>query len=194
MRPNLTLELGARYDWNMTPTERFDRFVVFDPATRSLVRVGSGIDDVYHQNNKNFQPRVGIAWDPFKDGKTSVRAAYAILTDQPVTNVVTPLTSNPPLADPLTFSGAINFSNADVVASAAGLAPNNVDAAFDNAYVQSWNFNIQREVGRDFGVSIGYFGSKGTHLRVSRTINQPITACARLQLSPGRAPSVRTRC
>ncbi len=32
VRPNLTLELGLRYDWNMTPTERFDRFVVFDPA------------------------------------------------------------------------------------------------------------------------------------------------------------------
>ena len=109
MRPNLTLELGLRYDWNMTPTERYDRFVVFDPETRSLLQVGSGIDKVYEENNKNFQPRVGIAWDPFNDGKTSVRAAYAILTDQPVTNVVTPLTSNPPLARPLTFTGLIHF-------------------------------------------------------------------------------------
>ena len=89
--PNLTFELGLRYDWNMTPTERYDRFVVFDPATASLVQVGSGIDRIYKQNNKNFQPRFGFAWDPFKDGKTSVRAAYAILTDQPVTNMVTPL-------------------------------------------------------------------------------------------------------
>ena len=32
VRPNLTLELGLRYDWNMTPTERYNRFVVFDPA------------------------------------------------------------------------------------------------------------------------------------------------------------------
>jgi outer membrane receptor protein involved in Fe transport len=82
VRPNVTLELGLRWDWNMTPTERFDRFVVFDPETRSLLRVGSGIDEVYHENNRNFQPRVGIAWDPFNDGKTSIRAAYAILTDQ----------------------------------------------------------------------------------------------------------------
>src|SRR5215207_2720268 len=50
-RPNLTLELGLRYDWNMTPTERFNRFVVFDPETASLVRIGSGIDEVYHENN-----------------------------------------------------------------------------------------------------------------------------------------------
>ncbi|HEX3249975.1 MAG TPA: carboxypeptidase regulatory-like domain-containing protein [Pyrinomonadaceae bacterium] len=174
VRPNLTLELGLRWDWNMTPTERYDRFVVFDPATRSLVRVGSGRDKVHQENNQNFQPRLGIAWDPFNDGKTSVRAAYAVLTDQPVTNVVTPLTSNPPLADPRSFSGAITFQNARTVAAASGLAPNNVDADFHNAYVQSWNLNIQREVARDLGVTIGYFGTKGTHLRISRNINQPI--------------------
>jgi outer membrane receptor protein involved in Fe transport len=171
---NVTLELGLRYDWNMTPTERYDRFVVFDPLTRQLVRVGSGVDKVYKENNKNFQPRLGIAWDPFGDGKTSVRAAYSLLADQPVTNVVTPLTSNPPLATPLTFTGAVTFTNALLVAGTAGLAPNNVDSNFDNAYVQQWNLNIQRELGRDLGVTVGYFGTKGTHLRVSRNINQPI--------------------
>ena len=41
-RPNLTLELGLRYEWNMTPSERYDRFIVFDPKTASLVRVGTG--------------------------------------------------------------------------------------------------------------------------------------------------------
>ena len=178
VRSNLTFELGLRYDWNMTPTERFNRFIVFDPTTSSLARDGSGIDGVYHENNKNFQPRLGIAWDPFKDGKTSVRAAYAILTDQPVTNIVTGLASNPPLADPRTIStqlpNLITFENADSVARAAGLSPNTVDPEFDNAYIQSWNFNIQREVGRDLGVTIGYVGSKGTHLRISRNINQRV--------------------
>ena len=180
VRPNLTLELGLRYDWNMTPTERFNRFVVFDPATARLVRVGSGIDEVYEENNKNFQPRVGIAWDPFKDGKTSVRAAYAILTDQPVTNVVTPLASNPPLAEPRSVTtGLITFENADLRARAGGLAPNTVDHGFNNAYVQSWNLNIQREIARDLAVSVGYFGTKGTHLRISRNINQPVNGGAR---------------
>ena len=174
VRPNVTLELGLRYDWNMTPTERYNRFVVFDPASRSLLQVGSGIDNVYDENNKNFQPRVGIAWDPWNDGKTSVRAAYSILTDQPVTNVVTPLTSNPPLARPLSITGAIPLATAEDIAGLAGLAPNNVDANFDNSYVQSWNLNIQRELGHDFAVTVGYFGSKGTHLRISRNINQPI--------------------
>jgi hypothetical protein len=181
LRPNLTLELGLRYDLNMTPNERFNRFVVFDPATRTLVQVGSnGLDQVYKTNNKNFEPRVGFAWDPFKDGKTSVRAAYAILTDQPVTNVVTPLTSNPPLATPLAISsGSITFANAATVAGLSGLAPNSVDSNFDNAYVQDWNLNIEREITPSLVASAGYFATKGTHLRTSRNINQPVNGGAR---------------
>jgi hypothetical protein len=171
-RKNLTLELGLRYDWNMSPTERFNRFVNFDPATASLVQVGSGINQVYHTNNRNFEPRVGLAWDPFKDGKTSVRAAYAIMTDQPVTNVVTPLTGNPPLATPLNFNGVIGLANARTVATAAGLAPSAVAADFSNPYVQSWNLNVQREISHGLAASIGYYGSKGTHLRITRNINQ----------------------
>jgi outer membrane receptor protein involved in Fe transport len=176
LRPNLTLELGLRYDWNMTPSERYDRFVVFDPQTAQLQRVGNGIDQVYKSNNKNFQPRVGFAWDPFKDGKTSVRAAYAILTDQPITNLVTPVSTNPPLANPLALPGGktTTFETALIDTGFAGINPNSVDQDFDNAYVQSWNLNIQRELPMSIGLTIGYFGSKGTHLRITRNINQPI--------------------
>src|SRR5437899_1694896 len=48
----------------MTPTERYNKFIIFDPDTDSLVRVGAGLDKVYRENNKNFQPRFGFAWDP----------------------------------------------------------------------------------------------------------------------------------
>lgn len=190
VRPNLTFELGLRYDWNMTPTEKYDRFVVFDPATASLVQVGNapGFDLIYKQNNSNFQPRLGFAWDPFKDGKTSVRGAYAILTDQPVTNVVGPTTSNPPLATPLTFTGTIRFDNAINVAQGTGLAPNSVDHNFDNAYIQSWNLNIQRELTERMTVEIGYFGSKGTHLRMSRNINQFINGVRPFQRLSSTSP------
>jgi hypothetical protein len=171
---NLTLELGLRYDWNMTPEERYDRFIVFDPRSASLVRVGQGLDGIYHQNNKNFQPRLGFAWDPFKDGRTSVRGAYAILADQPMTSVVTGTSGNPPLATPLAVTGTISFENAIDLAQAAGLAPTTVDHGFDNAYLQSWNLNAQREVLPGLAVMAGYFGSKGTHLILRRNINQPI--------------------
>jgi outer membrane receptor protein involved in Fe transport len=177
LRPNLTLELGLRYDWNMSPTERFDRFVNFDPASRALVRVNHGIAPVYETNAKNLQPRVGFAWDPWGDGRTSVRGAYAVLVDQPVTNLVTGLTSNPPFARPLalpsgrtsTFATLIAPGNA---APGSSLSPNSADPGFDNAYVQSWNLNVQREVARGLGLTVGYVGSKGTHLRLTRNINQ----------------------
>jgi len=173
-RSNLMLELGLRYDWNITPTERYDRFVVFDPETVSLLRVGRDIDDLYEQNNKNFQPRVGFAWDPFKNGKTSIRAAYAIQVDQPLTNVASGRSANPPFAIPLTFTGAIALHDAINRALPAGLAPQTVDHEFKNAYLQSWNMNGQQELTSTLALMVGYFGSKGTHLTLRRNINQPI--------------------
>jgi hypothetical protein len=84
---NFSVELGLRYDRIIAPTEAEDRFVYFDPASSELRQVGvSGRDKIYDDKD-NFQPRVGVIWDPFGDGKTSIRAAYSILSDQPVTNV-----------------------------------------------------------------------------------------------------------
>lgn len=175
-RPNVTFELGFRYDWNTTPTERFNRFSVFDPATVSLIRENAGIGSIYHNNAKNFQPRVGFSWDPFKDGKTSVRGAYAILTDQPV---VISLATNPPFAiNVISTAAGLTFANANTLASpvSGAISPASVERNFHNAYVQSWNLNAQREIRPGLSVMLGYFGSKGTHLRISRNINQPIAA------------------
>jgi hypothetical protein len=172
-RPNLTLELGLRYEWNMTPSERYDRFIVFDERRNSLLRAGTDFEETYHQNNKNVQPRLGFAWAPLNQQKTVVRGAYAILVDQPMTSVVTGTSGNPPLAMPLTFSGPIRLDNAISVARLAGLAPQTVDRGFDNAYVQSWNLNVQRELAANLALMAGYFGSKGTHLITRRNINQP---------------------
>ena len=171
--PNLTLELGLRYDLNLSPTERYDRFVVFDPQTVSLLRVGRDIEQLYRTSNKNFQPRVGFAWDPFGNGKTSVRAAYAILVEQPTTNVAAQTSMNPPLATPLSFTGTIRLDNAINLATAAGNSLFTVDPNYTNAYVQSWNLNVQHELLPDLALMLGYFGSKGTHLRISRNLNQP---------------------
>ena len=184
-KPNVTFDLGLRYEINLAPTERFNRFVVFDAARSALLRVGVDIDDVYETNAANFQPRVGMAWDPFKDGKSSVRVVYAIMTEQPMINAVFNTAANPPFATPLSVTGTVRLDSARAQAVAGGIAPITVDHGYDNTYVQSWNLNLQREIGRDLVMMAGYFGSKGTHLRISRNINQPINGVRPfLRLSP----------
>src|SRR6185436_8223735 len=187
-KSNLTLDLGFRYELNLPPSERFNRFIVFDPARAALLRVGTDIDQVYRTNAANFQPRVGLAWDPFKDGKTSVRVAYAIMTEQPTITAVLNTAANPPLAIPLSVTGTVRFDNARTLATAAGVAPITVDHNYTNTYVQSWNLNIQREVLTNLVVMAGYFGSKGTHLRISRNINQPINGVRPFAQLSGTSP------
>ena len=163
-----------RYDWNMTPTEREDRFVVFDQASASLVRVGTDIDQIYQQNNWNVQPRAGVIWDASKTGRTVIRAAYGVYVNQPTTNVVIGAIANPPLAIPLSYSGPVGFDSASSLARATGLAPSTVDPDFTNATTQSWNANVQQELMRSVAIMAGYFGGRGSHLRISRNINQPV--------------------
>jgi hypothetical protein len=169
--PNFSLDLGLRWDSFLAPTDEENRFVVFDPDRVALLRVGEGIDRPYDTSN-DLQPRVGVVWDPFKNGKTVVRAAYALLVDQPVTNTITPTTSNPPLAVPLNVTGPVRLESAAVSARAVGLAPNTIDADFRGARVHSFNLNVQRELPGGIGMMVGYFGSRGDHLRLARNLNQ----------------------
>jgi hypothetical protein len=171
---NLTLELGLRYECHVTPTEQNDQFVVFDAGTSSLLRVGRDVEEIYQQNNRNFEPRVGVAWDVSRSGHTVVRAAYAWAVDEPSTTAVRDTTANPPLVIPLAGAGSIPLTSALTTTNAAGLAPATVDPQFTNASLQSWNLNVQRQLRDDFAVLVGYFGSKGRDLRISRNLNQPI--------------------
>ena len=176
--PRLMLDLGLRYDWLGTPTEGQDRFVVFDPVGASLVRVGAagGPSHPYQENAMNFGPRVGFALDPLGNGKTVIRSAYAIFVDQPIVGLVMGLYSNPPYAQPITFTtSGTNLSFANAFGLAAGtVSPSSVAHNYRNSYAQSWNFNIQQELGSNYGFMVGYFGNKGTNLNVERNYNQPV--------------------
>jgi hypothetical protein len=174
IHPRVTLDLGLRYEWHVTPTERDDKFVIFDPRTVSLLRVGVDVeDDIYEQNNRNIEPRAGIVWDPSGDGRTLLRAVYGLAVDQPSTTVVSGTVANPPFARPLTAAGAIPLDSAIERTQATALAPTTVDRQFRNASVASWNVNVQQRLARTLAAMIGYFGSRGRHLRISRNINQP---------------------
>ncbi len=109
---SLTLELGLRYEWHVTPTERDNRFVVFDAASASLLRVGVDVNGIYQQNNRNLEPRLGVAWSLSPDGRTVVRAAYGRAADEPGTTAVRDTAGNPPFASPLTATGSIPLVSA----------------------------------------------------------------------------------
>ncbi len=158
----------------MTPTERDNQFVVFDAATASLVRVGVDVEKIYRENNRNFQPRLGLAWTLTGDGKTVLRAAYGHAVDQPGTTTVNGTAGNPPFATPLTATGAIPLSAAVSLTQPIGLAPSTVDPNYRNASLRSWNANVQRELGANLAATLAYFGARGRDLRIARNINQPV--------------------
>lgn len=169
---HLTIELGLRYAWNMSPSDSKNRFVSFDPASVSLFQTSQP----YAQNNKNFQPRVGFAWDVLHNGATLLRGGYAYQVDQPITGIVNGLSSNPPFALPITVNAvtAIGALGTSFNGTPSTISPAMVNPNFTNASVQSWNLNVQQQIGRDTAFMIGYFGSKGTHLEIDRNINQLI--------------------
>jgi hypothetical protein len=174
IHPNLTLDLGVRYEWHVTPTERDNHFVVFDAPTASLVRVGVDVERIYRQNNRNVEPRLGAAWRPSMDGRTVIRAAYGSAVDQPSTTAVRDTPGNPPFAMPVTATGSIPLRTAVTATQPVRLAPATIDPGFRNARLRSWNINVQRQLAADLAVMVGYFGSRGANLRITRNINQPV--------------------
>jgi hypothetical protein len=175
VKPYLTVELGMRYAWNMTPSEGADRFVNFVPGG-ALGSMLVPTTEPYGQNNKNFQPRVGFAWDVFHNGKTLLRSGYAYQVDQPITGIVTGLTSNPPFALPISIATPQSFTVLPTLfnGTPSSLAPIFVNPNFKNADVQSWNLNIQQQITKSSSAMIGYFGNKGTHLENDINANQTL--------------------
>ena len=147
LTPKLTAELGLRYAWNMTPSEAQDRYRALVPVAGIAASTIVPISEPYAQNNKNFQPRVGFAWNVFQN--TVLRGGYGMQVDQPITGVVTGLTANPKLALPISVAASpISSLTAAFNGIPASVAPVFVNPNFKNANVQSWNLNIEQQVGR----------------------------------------------
>lgn len=176
----LTAELGFRFEWNGTPSEADNRLVVFQSSSSSLVRIGSnGLGSVYNQNY-NFEPRLGFAWDLTGKGETVLHAGYGILYNEPETNLVTPLSVNPPFAVPVSLvtstpSKALTMQNAFSQSQAAkSIAPITVAHNFKNPQTQSYNIQLEQRLANTLGFKMGYMGSKGTHLQMFLNQNQPL--------------------
>lgn len=166
MLPNLTLNVGLRYEPVSVPTEKYNHLATLDSLTSSAPRVGSP----YFQNPtlRNFSPRVGFSWDPFRNGKTSVRGGFGIYDVLPLLyqfELSTLLTA------PFYQSATISKPPADAFPTGALqlVTPDAARVSYvqqdpPSSYVQQWNFNIQREVVRNVTLQAGYVGSHGVHL------------------------------
>ncbi len=150
---------GLRYEWHVTPTERDDRFVVFDAASASLVRVGVDVDEIYQQNNGTSSRALGLAWNLSPDGRTVLRAAYGRAVGRAGHDGGQGHGRQSAVRD-AAHGGRLDSPRRarSTTTRPAGLAPATVDPRFRNASMQSWNVNVQRQLARDLAVTRRLFG------------------------------------
>ena len=182
LRPNLTLTAGLRWEYYGPLGEKNHLLSNFD-ASGNLVRAGSAtLPHVYNRDLNNFGPRLGLAWNPRRN--TVVRAAYGVYYDYIPQNVLIAnfttsagVATNPTSAtDPNAIVKPVNgldFNPNVWNGSTTGkvftpTTGNNslfiTDRDLRTPYVQSWNINLQQQLGSSFAIETGYVGSKGTKL------------------------------
>jgi hypothetical protein len=201
LRPNLTIDYGLRWEVRLSPRApndiilRSDRPVrVGEAATNQLNFVeGKLYDDQYRQ----FAPSVGIAYDPFGDGKTSIRANYRLAYDRTNTFVFSSFIfqSAPGLTrgitvratDPI-FGGANNalLRNGLPVLNSNDVTPQQfrrppafsvntltvVDPDLSYPRTHQYGVSFQREIGDGNVIEVNYIGRQGRKLFGGYDANQ----------------------
>ena len=181
-RPNLTLNIGLRYEFTTLPKDANDRIqeitTLLNCATPGVLpspsspcgpqHVGSFIAG--NPTTKNFEPRIGFSWDPLRSGKTAVRGGFGMFD-------VLPLPYEFGLNTAATYPfQVIGFDKTASLGS--GIDPNvsfnlnnvrnrYIDQNPKRALVMNWNFNIQRELMPNLTAIVGYVGSRSVHLSVA---------------------------
>jgi Carboxypeptidase regulatory-like domain/TonB dependent receptor/TonB-dependent Receptor Plug Domain len=179
--PNLTATYGLRYEYFGVPFEVNNNLsnLFADPSgpgpfTFSIVGPGTS-HTLYNNQYNNFEPRLGLAWDPFKKGRTSVRAGYGIFHDRAYGNLMENTRGNPPFS--LTAFNTPDLALSGVTPPAA-ITPNDpafvpngsfeyvtlIDPNLKTPYSQNWNFGVQHAITPTLTLEVNYVGVKGTHI------------------------------
>jgi hypothetical protein len=162
-RTNLTLTLGLRYEFVRGPGEEEGRITnLRGGVLDSTPTVG---EPYFKQPRDLFAPRVGINWDPFGDGKTSVRAGGGVFYDLiNAWNYFAFVQGNPPFGRTVTISNP-PFPNAlSAIPRDSPVDFWAVDFLPKNPTKYSYNVTLERELGKKVVVRLAYVGSQSRHL------------------------------
>src|ERR1700722_3338771 len=174
LRPTLTLNLGLRYEMSTVPSEAQGHLsALHSPFNQTFADTIVGKSVFQNPTYRNFEPRVGFAWDPFGNGKTSVRGGFAIFDVLPLPYLLGQFATNTaPFTENGTASnlpagsfptGAFNIL-ATNAASNLGLRIPYIQPNPKRNYLMQWNLNIQRELVPNLTASVAYVGSRGVHM------------------------------
>jgi hypothetical protein len=185
-RPNLTVNLGLRYEYITTP------IVSRAQALNSIANVPNVITfNAPKSTNKDFAPRIGLAYSPGKDGKTSIRAGFGMSYDQFYNNLA--INAKPPFYQntidvPSLTANTPNFlQNGGIPGTVPPLTTNPATArantssfTFDQIrpYSINWSLGVQHVFANDYTAEVRYVGTRGVHLQVQEQLNitTPVTA------------------
>jgi hypothetical protein len=127
-----------------------------------------GTPYIQNPSKSNFEPRLGVAWDPFKNGKTAVRAGVGLYDHLPLLASLTAgVDSSFPFEDVSSSSGVLPVGSFPIGAL-ADIAGNHryymLQFNPKRNYIAQWNLNIQRQLAPNTTLLVGYVGSRGIHM------------------------------